>query len=403
MCRRRWTPDGVTTTTETAVSPARGLTRSAMPTSLPPRSRARVANAWSASTADRPSAPDSAAWSAPPSTSVSVSSSPCASAPGLSAASASTNRSHGTSPSSVASWPADPISTIESVHPSPSSRSPIAPDQVVVVRSPRRARRSGSRTVRGSPLDERLGDSSRPRRSRRSGHRPRRARAYVATIGLAARSSVSPSRSASCDSPIPVSRYVRTATSAPSPRRRAGAGPRRPTSGASRGAVRAARRPPVHRVAGTNQPGAVPFGLGSASADGISQACLRLISGKGRSRRRQSSRSHASSSASTSGVSPRAAAIASRVRSSGVGPRPPVETTRSARWRPDPERLGHDVQAVGQGRQPADPTRRARSGRVPARRSSCRASRRRSARVPMLRSSAVRRGRPDVWFAIGGA
>ncbi len=33
----------------------------------------------------------------------------------------------------------------------------------------------------------------------------------------------------------------------------------------------------------THQPGAVPFGLGSGRALGISQACLRLISGKGRS------------------------------------------------------------------------------------------------------------------------
>ena len=81
----------------------------------------------------------------------------------------------------------------------------------------------------------------------------------------------------------------------------------------------------------TNQPGAVPFGLGNETADPISQACLRLSSGKGMSRRRHSSRSHASRSGSSSGVSSHTAAIASRVRSSGVGPRPPVEMTRSDR------------------------------------------------------------------------
>ena len=54
----------------------------------------------------------------------------------------------------------------------------------------------------------------------------------------------------------------------------------------------------------TNQPGAVPFGFGSGSADGIRQACLRLSSGNGMSRRAHSSRSQRSSSGSTTGVSP---------------------------------------------------------------------------------------------------
>ena len=83
--------------------------------------------------------------------------------------------------------------------------------------------------------------------------------------------------------------------------------------------------------ASTSQPGAVPFGFGSASADGIRQACLRLTSGKSMPRRSNRSRSHASISGSTVGSSPTSAATASRVRSSGVGPRPPVVRTRSAR------------------------------------------------------------------------
>ena len=46
----------------------------------------------------------------------------------------------------------------------------------------------------------------------------------------------------------------------------------------------------------TNQPGAVPFGLASASDDGIRHACLRFSSGNAIPRRRHSSRSHASRS-----------------------------------------------------------------------------------------------------------
>ena len=63
---------------------------------------------------------------------------------GESAANASLDRSHGTSPSRLASWPAEPISTMASVQPSASSRCPIAPDQVVApvvqTRSPTLAR-----------------------------------------------------------------------------------------------------------------------------------------------------------------------------------------------------------------------------------------------------------------------
>ena len=51
----------------------------------------------------------------------------------------------------------------------------------------------------------------------------------------------------------------------------------------------------------THQPGAVPCGLGSAVALGMSHACLRLASENGRPRRAQMSRSQASRSASTVG------------------------------------------------------------------------------------------------------
>ena len=80
----------------------------------------------------------------------------------------------------------------------------------------------------------------------------------------------------------------------------------------------------------THQPGAVPRSLGTAVDEGISHACLRFVSGKPIPRRSKRWRSHCSSFGSTRGRSPTTAAIASRVRSSGVGPRPPVVTTRSA-------------------------------------------------------------------------
>ena len=81
----------------------------------------------------------------------------------------------------------------------------------------------------------------------------------------------------------------------------------------------------------TNQPGAVPTGLARASALGISQACLRFTSGMVRPRLSYRPRRWAICSGSSVGVSPRAAAMASRVRSSSVGPRPPPRITRSAR------------------------------------------------------------------------
>ena len=153
---------------------------------------------------------------------------------------------------------------------------------------------------------------------------------------------------------MPASRNVRVATSPPAPRV---AEPRQDLVVPHRAHL--ARRPgqrddtpPSGRL--THQPGAVPFAFGSASADGMSQACLRLISGNGMPRRDQSPRSQASRSGSTAGVSPATAAIASRVRSSGVGPRPPVEMTRSARSRAVREARRDDVEVVGQGLDPGD-------------------------------------------------
>ena len=74
----------------------------------------------------------------------------------------------------------------------------------------------------------------------------------------------------------------------------------------------------------THHPGAVPRGLGIARADGISIACFRFCSGMEMPRLRKCSLSSLSSSSCKRISSPSTLAIASRVRSSWVGPRPPV-------------------------------------------------------------------------------
>ena len=78
-------------------------------------------------------------------------------------------------------------------------------------------------------------------------------------------------------------------------------------------------------------PGAVPVGLGNTSAPCGNSACLRLLTPKLRPR----ARSLASRSASTSGRSskgtPKQAAKVSVVRSSGVGPKPPVQISSRLR------------------------------------------------------------------------
>ncbi len=155
------------------------------------------------------------------------------------------------------------------------------------------------------------------------------ARAYVATVGFAPRSRRGPSRSAISDSPRPEVRSVTEAVRSPRPR----AASRGETQ--SRHIGRISRGGPGNAMTtrpsgrSTHQPGAVPLAFGMAVADGISHACFRFVAANGTFRRAKRSRSHVSRPASTDGVWPIAAAIDSRVRSSGVGPRPPVETTRS--------------------------------------------------------------------------
>ena len=81
----------------------------------------------------------------------------------------------------------------------------------------------------------------------------------------------------------------------------------------------------------THQPGAVPRGLRNTCAEGIKVACLILRSGITLLRAANIARNSASSTGSTCIVSPNIVLIDSRARSSSVGPKPPVITTRSER------------------------------------------------------------------------
>ena len=91
----------------------------------------------------------------------------------------------------------------------------------------------------------------------------------------------------------------------------------------------------------THQPGAEPIGFGTASAEGISSAWRRLAAGIGPKARKRSSIT-ATSSGSSASVSPSASARPSRVRSSWVGPNPPVATTTAERAPRFGERVADD-------------------------------------------------------------
>ena len=82
-----------------------------------------------------------------------------------------------------------------------------------------------------------------------------------------------------------------------------------------------------------HQPGAVPRGLGSTVTEGMTPACFLLVSGISCPRPRKFSSIAAMRSGSSVMVSPNVSAMASRVRSSFVGPRPPVQMMRSERSR----------------------------------------------------------------------
>ena len=140
-----------------------------------------------------------------------------------------------------------------------------------------------------------------------------------------------PSRSASADSPIPNALTVRIAS---------GGSPKRCRQARAELSVHIRRisdgTPGMSATTepsrSTHHPGAEPIGFGTASADGISCAWRRLAAGIGPNARKRSS-SVAISAGSSASVSPSASARPSRVRSSCVGPSPPVASTTAERAR----------------------------------------------------------------------
>ncbi len=82
----------------------------------------------------------------------------------------------------------------------------------------------------------------------------------------------------------------------------------------------------------THHPGAVPWGLTRAVQEGISVACLMLLCGISIPRRAKKFIRACFNCGSTVIFSPKSAAMASRVRSSCVGPRPPVVRMSSDRF-----------------------------------------------------------------------
>ena len=326
----RRSPSGVTIAIETAVSPVRGRVRTAMPTSAPPSSRARCAKRTRSSLpcGSSPASASSRRRSCP------VRRPAVRAGGGDSDAMDSSKRSQGASPSRAAETAAGPdLDDGERPAEFPEPRADrLAPGRLAGrpdVLAERDRARSRSRPRRARRRCGRL------RRRPRSAHRrPRPAR-------RSRRSGSSPAGALHRADPRPATRRSRPAgRSATRPGRRVPAAggvgrPRRPTSGASRAADRAGRRPGGRRAGPRTSPGAVPFGLGSGDRRRDAPGLLEVELGERHpAPAPQLAQPAPRAPGSTAGVSPQAAAIASRVRSSGVGPSPPVETTRSARPRP---------------------------------------------------------------------
>ena len=152
--------------------------------------------------------------------------------------------------SSAASCPAVPISTTARVQPSSSRRCADRRRSRSSHRSPRRTPRACREDLARSGLDQRLGGrgpvAPRPRSGRRPprpGRRSRRSGSVARRSALAEQVGdlrlADPGQSIGPDGDV--GRRARAA--------RGGGGPRRPTSGASRAAARAARRSPRRRAA----------------------------------------------------------------------------------------------------------------------------------------------------------
>ena len=85
------------------------------------------------------------------------------------------------------------------------------------------------------------------------------------------------------------------------------------------------------KLVSSHWPGALPLGLVNTVAPSITSACFRLLSGIGIRHVAARTWRAATCVASRRSESERASAAASRVRSSSVGPRPPMRITMSTR------------------------------------------------------------------------
>ena len=155
--------------------------------------------------------------------------------------------------------------------------------------------------------------------------------AVMPTSGTRPRAVRSGARSSASDSPRPKRLIVQLRTTLPaSPEERSrGASSRSNIAFSSRGTP--GRQATRARPSLIQMPGAVPVGLGRISDPSGMSAWMRLRSGMGRLRRAKRASIIRRASSSWTRPTPAAFASASRVRSSCVGPSPPLETTSSER------------------------------------------------------------------------
>ncbi len=134
-----------------------------------------------------------------------------------------------------------------------------------------------------------------------------------------------------------------------------------PTRAAIRGRTNSSERPRYStgtpgsatsspRPSRTRKPGAVPNRFGTTWAPRGNRACLALFGVISRPSFRKRSRMASSEGSCTSSGTPMAAATTSAVRSSSVGPRPPLITTRSDREVVSRSADGEVVPVVGDQR-----------------------------------------------------
>jgi len=184
------------------------------------------------------------------------------------------------------------------------------------------------------------GSASLPRAARRTSTRPGRAQYPRSRPASTRCRSGASSCSWTADSPMPVVRRMRQTNSPDggSTRRSKGSTDSanigcNSTGGPGSITSQLARSPARKGLGRTSiaSPGAVPCGLGRTIAPAGTSACTRFRAGISRRRHSKKCRMCARTAASSCSALPSNCAIKSRVRSSEVGPSPPVVITRSAR------------------------------------------------------------------------